>query len=182
LKPLRTGGGHQTLSLRLADPTGKEWVLRSLEKNPSVLLPLELRETFARDVFDDAMSAQNPFAPLVIPKLAIAADVPHSNPVIGVVGADPALGEYEKLFAGRICLFEERDPLGKSDDSHEMMVALIMDHDDSYDSEAFLRARIFDLFIGDWDRHADQWRWIDKEKGNQNYMWAFQEIATRRFM
>src|SRR6187200_2946828 len=31
LKPLRLGGGHQTLSLRLVDPDGEEWVLRSIE-------------------------------------------------------------------------------------------------------------------------------------------------------
>jgi hypothetical protein len=27
------------------------------------------------------------------------------------------------------------------------------------DARAFLRARLFDLVIGDWDRHADQWAW-----------------------
>jgi hypothetical protein len=27
------------------------------------------------------------------------------------------------------------------------------------DASAFLTARLVDVFIGDWDRHADQWRW-----------------------
>src|SRR5436309_464845 len=27
------------------------------------------------------------------------------------------------------------------------------------DSRAFLAARLMDVFIGDWDRHQDQWRW-----------------------
>src|SRR2546430_3425673 len=27
------------------------------------------------------------------------------------------------------------------------------------DSRAFLAARLVDVFIGDWDRHQDQWRW-----------------------
>lgn len=165
LTPVRLGGGHQTLSLRLTDATGKEWVLRSIEKNPSVLLPLELRETFAKDVLDDAMSAQHPFAPLVIPPLADAAGVLHTNPIIGLVAADPSLGQFEKLFAGKICLFEEREPTGKSDNSAEMLEALKEDNDNTFDGRAFLRARMLDMLIGDWDRHADQWRWTDVQKG-----------------
>ncbi|HTD42006.1 MAG TPA: hypothetical protein VK671_15360, partial [Mucilaginibacter sp.] len=34
LTPEKQGGGQQTTSLRLVDPTGKEWVLRSVEKDP----------------------------------------------------------------------------------------------------------------------------------------------------
>src|SRR6266568_2460527 len=37
LTPLQLGGGHQTHSLRLKDATGKEWVLRSIEKYPEIL-------------------------------------------------------------------------------------------------------------------------------------------------
>jgi hypothetical protein len=37
------------------------------------------------------------------------------------------------------------------------------------DEAAYVRARIFDMLIGDWDRHADQWRWaeIEDEEGNR---------------
>ncbi|MES1217025.1 MAG: BamA/TamA family outer membrane protein, partial [Bacteroidota bacterium] len=31
--------------------------------------------------------------------------------------------------------------------------------DYSVDQKAFAKARLFDMFIGDWGRHADQWRW-----------------------
>ena len=30
---------------------------------------------------------------------------------------------------------------------------------DHIDARAFLRARLVDLMIGDWDRHERQWRW-----------------------
>src|SRR5688572_4692948 len=33
LKPLRLGGGHQTVSLRLISGSGKEWVMRNIEKD-----------------------------------------------------------------------------------------------------------------------------------------------------
>ena len=29
---------------------------------------------------------------------------------------------------------------------------------------AFLKARLFDMMIGDWDRHRRQWRWAKFER------------------
>jgi hypothetical protein len=166
LTPLRRGGGHQTVSLRLKDKQGNEWVLRSLEKNPEILLPEALRGTFAKDVLIDVMSAQHPYAPLVVPTLAKAVRVPHTNPVIGIVSPDTALGMYQNLFANKVCLFEEREPLGSSDNTAKMMENLDNDNDNSIDSSEYFRARLLDLFIGDWDRHEDQWRWHGTKRGN----------------
>lgn len=169
LIPEKRGGGMQTVSLRLKDKEGNEWALRNLEKNPDPLLPETLRQTFARDLLDDYMSAQHPFAPLVVPVLANAANVPHANPIIGVVAPDSALGMYEKLFANKVALLEEREPLGKSDNTPEMQENMQKDNDNDYDARTFLRARLLDLLISDWDRHADQWRWVDKKKGKEKY-------------
>lgn len=171
LTPLQRGGGHQSKSLRLKDKNGKEWVLRSVNKYPEVLLPEQLRETFAKDIITDAMSAQHPYSALVVPVIANAAKVPHANPVIGLVAPDKALGIYEKDFANTVCLLEEREPEGKSDNSEKMNKELLKDNDNSFDSSLFLRARLLDLFIGDWDRHEDQWRWAyyDYGKGKRYY-------------
>jgi hypothetical protein len=56
LKILQKGGGQQTLSLRLADSTGHEYVLRSVEKYPEAAIPEMLRETFAQDLVQDQIS------------------------------------------------------------------------------------------------------------------------------
>lgn len=169
LRPVKKGGGMQTVSLRLEDAKGKEWVLRNIEKNPDPLLPSTLRETFARDLLDDYMSAQHPFAPLIVPSLARATDVPHANPRIGIVAPDTLLGKYARLFEGRIALLEEREPLGNSDNSPKMLEELLEDNDNSYNARTYLRARMLDLLLGDWDRHADQWRWADTQKGKGKY-------------
>ena len=167
LKPLRLGGGHQTLSLRLVDPDGEEWVLRSIEKDASVLLPPELRKTFAKDLIDDAMSAQHPFSPLVVQDLAKAAGVPHAEPIIGIVQNESILGEFNKQFDGKVCLLEKREPFGNSDNTQKMLAELDNDNDNKVDYKAFIRAMLLDLLIGDWDRHADQWRWVDIQKGKE---------------
>jgi hypothetical protein len=156
---LKEGGGMQSKSLRLEDKTGREWVLRSVEKIPDKLLPEGLQGTFAVDWVDDEFSGQHPYSALIVPPLAEAVGVPHANPVIGVVAADPALGEYSKVFTGMICLLEEREPTGKSDNTLKTEGELIEDYNNRFDGEGFLRARMLDLLIGDWDRHEDQWRW-----------------------
>jgi hypothetical protein len=57
---------------------------------------------------------------LIVPPLANAVQVPHSNPVIGVVSPDTALGVYGKTFGNMVALFEEREPVGSSDNSDKM--------------------------------------------------------------
>jgi len=53
LKAVQKGGGMQTLSLRLQDSTGREFVLRSVEKYPENAVPEMLRKTFAQDLVQD---------------------------------------------------------------------------------------------------------------------------------
>lgn len=167
LHPLRQGGGMESKSLRLADPTGKEWVLRSVEKTPDKLLPENLQGTFAVDWVGDEFSGQHPYSALIVPPLADAAGVPHANPIIGIVAADTALGKYNKAFTGIVCLLEEREPTGKSDNTIEMEHTLIKNYDNRYDARGFLRARLLDLLVGDWDRHEDQWRWTPNKDGKR---------------
>jgi hypothetical protein len=159
LTPERNGGGMETKSIRLSDKKGQVWVLRSVEKIPDKLVPENLRQTFALDWVDDAYSGQHPYSALMVPPLAEAVDVPHANPVIGVLEADPALGDFGKEFAGRVVLFEEREPSGASDNTQKMLKELNGNYNVRLDGKEILRARMLDMLIGDWDRHEDQWRW-----------------------
>lgn len=170
LSPVKQGGGMESKSLRLVDKSGHEWVLRSVEKTPDKLLPENLQGTFAVDWVGDEFSGQHPYSALIVPPLAEAAGVPHTNPVIGVVADDPALGEYRKIFAGMLCLLEEREPIGPSDNTIKMERELVRSSDNRLDPDLFLRARLLDLLMGDWDRHEDQWRWAPiKADGQKIY-------------
>ena len=40
-----------------------------------------------------------------------------------------------------------------------MLKRLYKDNDNYVDQQWVLKSRLFDLYIGDWDRHDDQWRW-----------------------
>jgi hypothetical protein len=165
LTPTEMGGGMQTRSLRLIDSNNKEWAIRSIEKFPDALLPQTLNRTLASKLIKDNVSANFPFAPLVVPVIADALSVPHTNPAIVYVSPDKKLGIYSKYFQNTVALLEEREPLGKSLSTLKMQQKLKEDNDNTVDQQAYLTARIQDVFLGDWDRHADQWRWVDTFRG-----------------
>jgi hypothetical protein len=170
LKILQKGGGQQTLSLRLEDSTGHEYVLRSVEKYPEKAIPEVFRKTFAQDLVQDQISAAHPYAALVIPPLAKAAGIYHTNPKLVYIPDDPRLNEYRRTFGNTIALFEERPAgdwseaaffgnSGKIINTSKVLEQLKKDNDNAVDQKFVLRSRLFDLVIGDWDRHDDQWRW-----------------------
>ncbi|HMG10873.1 MAG TPA: hypothetical protein VK609_20315, partial [Mucilaginibacter sp.] len=137
LKILQRGGGKQTKSLRLQDPTGQQWVLRTIQKYPEKGLPVDLRPTVAKDILQDQVSAAHPFSALTVPPLALALGIPHSNPEIVYVPDDPALGEYRQDFANQVFLFEEREPLDaeKTDNTEKVQRKLQDDNDNRVDEK-----------------------------------------------
>ncbi|MES1198244.1 MAG: BamA/TamA family outer membrane protein [Chitinophagaceae bacterium] len=171
LTPLKRGGGHQTMSLRLETANGKQYVLRLIEKSiTQAALPPELRgAALAKDLVSDGVSASYPYSALSVPVFAEAAKVPHTNPRLVYVPDDPRLGKFRIDFANSFCLLEERIPgnANKVYSTDEMADKLKDDNDNELDQRALLRARLLDMFFMDFDRHEDQWIWsaVDNGKG-----------------
>ncbi|HSC38959.1 MAG TPA: BamA/TamA family outer membrane protein [Chitinophagaceae bacterium] len=168
LTPLQRGGGHQTKSLRLADSSGKEYVLRSIQKVPTQdALPEAFRGTFVIDLVKDGVSSSYPYAALSVPPLAAAVGVPHANPKLFYVPDDPAFGIYRKDFANNLYFLEERAPDsdGKTYNTFKVFDKLRDDNDNKIDQQAVLKARLLDMFMMDFDRHEDQWRWVATDNG-----------------
>lgn len=162
---LKQGGGQQTRSLRLQDSLGHQWVLRTVDKNPEFALPENLRETVAKTIVQDQIAASHPFGALTIPPLAASLGIPHAHPEIVYLPDDPALGEYREAFTNQVYLYEEREPLYAEDTDNTMKVLEKIQRNNKhrFDRHMLLRARLLDMVVGDWDRHQDQWRWIEIE-------------------
>jgi hypothetical protein len=170
LTPLKRGGGLQTQSLRLRAANGQEFVLRSVEKNTTGAVPDYLHHTLAAAIVQDQISASHPYAALLVPPLAEAAGVGHTNPQVVLVPDDPRLGIYRREFAGTLALLETRDPTPpksftgqperKKYGTPDVLAQLQADPRNRVDQRAVLRARLLDMVLADWDRHDDQWRWL----------------------
>ncbi len=172
LKPLKLGGGFQSTSLRLSNSQKKEYTLRLVQKNVEKVVPEPFSGTFVNNWLDDATSAQHPYSSLIVPPIADAIQVPHANPKLGIVEASNSLDQYNTIYYNKIALLEEREPLGKSDNAEKALEKLQDDNDNTFDGYNYTKARILDLLLADWDRHADQWRFFNQneKKKEKNYL------------
>ncbi|HUS02149.1 MAG TPA: hypothetical protein VMY77_10505, partial [Chitinophagaceae bacterium] len=177
LTPVEKGGGRQTRNLRLEDKNGKQYVLRSIDKTYKRALPEIFRGTFVESIANDQVSVAHPYAPFTVPAMAEAAKIYHTKPRLVFLPADNKLGEFKEEFSNQLYLFEERPDgdqrmagnFGNSEDvigTEKMMEDILEKSDHRVDQQAWLRARLFDIFVGDWGRHEDQWRWATFKQGD----------------
>ena len=173
LIPTKRGGGFQTRSLQFIGRDGKEYKFRSLDKDPGRLLPEELLDTFVKDLVQDQISWTHPFSAVIAAPIVDAAGILQATPRMVVLPDSPALGEFQKDFGGLLGTFEENpDDKGsvvfagadKIKGSYSLIRELNDDNDEVVDEKEFLTARLVDIFIGDWDRHIDQWKWAGYKK------------------
>lgn len=189
--PIRKGGGNQSKSLRLEDKQGRQYVMRALKKQASQYLQAimfkdkyigdQLDDSFASDLLLDVFTGAHPYAPFVVGDLADAIGVYHTNPVLYYVPKQKTLGGYNSDFGDELYMIEEHTSDGHDDKASfgfqnelistaDVMGKIHKDEDIVIDEAAYIKARLFDMLIGDWDRHQDQWRWIEfKENGKKVY-------------
>lgn len=193
LSVLRKGGGHQTSSLRLSDQWNREYTMRTLQKSALRFLQYflyknhylnpEYEETYLLRILQAYWTTANPYGVLAIGDLSDAVDILHPNPSLYYVPGQQALGAYNAEFGDKLYFIEEHlsdghqevKSLGGSDEiisSSKLIKKLRNRNQVSIDKSLYIRTRLFDNLIGDWDRHEDQWRWaeFEGENGKAHYM------------
>lgn len=178
LKVVRAGGGHQTRSLRLEDKDGKIYNMRAMKKSALQFLQnvivkdkeveSDFENTLPEDLILDFYTAAHPYGAFTIPKLADAAGVLHTNPKLFYVPKQKALGKFNRDYGNELYMIVEKPDKrfdgalfnfpDNVESTEDMMEKLQKDEKYKLDEKAYIRARVFDMLIGDWDRHQDQWR------------------------
>src|SRR5688500_4192592 len=174
LTPVKRGGGKQTKNLRLEDPQGREYSLRSIEKFITAkTLPGGIESEAAADLVSDGISASYPYANASIPVLSHAAGIPSGQIRLVYIPDDPRLGEFREDLKHKLSILELRlpDAVKNGFDTEDEVEKLKDDIDNEVDQLAMLRTRILDMYVMDLDRHEDQWQWgaVDKDKGKLYY-------------
>jgi hypothetical protein len=106
----------------------------------------------------------------------------YTNPQIFYIPKHKYLGEYNDEYGGELYMIEERPEeaytdernFGYADDiesTYDIIEKVREDEKYKIDENAYIRARLFDMLVGDWDRHQDQWRWaqFNQENGDKVY-------------
>ena len=193
LEVIRPGGGIQTVSLRLRDKEGKDYNMRALRKNSVRLLQTvalsenqealeELTKGLPEELIADFYSSSHPYAAFAIPKMSEAISVLHTQPKLFYVPKQPALKEYNEDYGDQLYMIVERpakefdgplfnypDDIESTDD---LLEKLKEDEENVVDEQAYIRARMFDMLIGDWDRDNDQWKWAEYKAENGKHVFV----------
>ncbi|EJF99618.1 metallophosphoesterase [Flavobacterium sp. F52] len=191
LKPIREGGGHQSVSLRMSDPQGREYIMRAMKKSATVFLQSvafkdqyvvnEFEKTYAEDFLFDFYTTSHPYSSFAIGGMSDQIGLRHTNPILYYIPKQNGLGEFNASFGDQLYMVEERPAdnhldgknFGKPSNiigTDDMMLNLHKDEKYTVDEKEYIKARLFDILLGDWDRHSDQWRWAEyKEDGKVIY-------------
>jgi hypothetical protein len=180
LTPVERGSGLQTISLRLRASDGREYNFRSVDKDQSGGLHPDFRGTLIGRIAQDQVSSKHPASALIVSRLLDAAGVLHPRPRLFVMPDDPRLGEFRDIFAGMLGTLEVHPDEGAGDEglfegaSRVAGTDRLIEHLDStaenrVESREYLRARLVDLLVGDWDRHPGQWRWARYDGGGTRW-------------
>lgn len=199
LTVVRKGGGNQSNSLRLADKDGREYVMRGLRKSAERYLQAiafqeqyiigKFEDTYPEKLLLDLYTGAHPYAPFTIDRLSDALGMYHTNPKLYYVPKQSVLGDFNKEFGDGLYMIEEHvsddhdnlESFGytkKIESTYDLMDKLREDEEYSIDQKEYVKARLFDILIGDWDRHVDQWRWAEFEVENGNKV--YKPIARDR--
>ena len=174
LKIVKEGGGTQTHSLRLQSKDGILYSLRSINKDPESHVPDLAKKLGLENIIIDGISAQHPYGAVAAAYLSDLAGVLHTHPQPMFIPKQPFLEEFNEKFGNRIFLLEYETKsevnwtpynnvvnIIETDDLQELKMQ--MGNGLFIDKQALVRARLFDLLIGDWDRHSKQWGWVLQE-------------------
>ena len=191
LTPVRKGGGNQSKALRLKNKDGKQYVMRAMKKNAVQYIQAALfKDQYVEDQFyntssealvKDVFTGSHPYAPFVIATLSDAIGVYHLNSKLYYIPKQKALADFNSEFGDELYLVEEHTSkehlaiggpnfTGNFLNTQEVLDQIHADESITIDEESYIKARLFDMLIGDWDRHQDQWRWMEfKENGKTIY-------------
>ena len=173
LEPDDPGGGFQTLSIDLIGPEGCVYTLRSVNKSPDEFIAPWMPATNVDNLAIDGLAAGHPYGAMVMPALSDAAGVLHFHPELYFVPKQEALGKRNEAYGDKL-FWLEYEPEGEGcnwlglegfdefQDSDDVLDDWRDDPDEHRpDLRLLARTRLFDIWVGDWDRHDGQWGWAE---------------------
>lgn len=166
---------------------------RSIAKDPTKRKDKALTSGVYGKIIQDMVSTHHPYGPLVAADLMNEAEIPNSQPVMYLMPDTPKLGVYREEFANVLGYLEIK-PQGKKKSEQPFMEAdrvettlgmiqdLIEDNDHYVNAKTYGKARLFDIFVGDWDRHHDNWKWLGYDLGDDKRVYeAFPKDRDKAF-
>ncbi|WP_333694640.1 metallophosphoesterase [Flavobacterium sp.] len=188
LKPLGFDTENTTTSLLTSDKNGREYIITPLQKDASSFFKsIAYRNdafstpnsnTLSEDFLRDYFTTIHPYIPLIIPTLSQAINVTAIPHKLYHIPNQNSLGKYNSSFGDQFYYVAPKANttqknnivFGKPSniiDTDEMLHLIRTNKNHEVDQVAYIRARLFDMLIGDWDKQAKNWRWAVFQEKNK---------------
>jgi len=193
LEVLGAGGGHQSKSLGFVDEDDHEYTMRGLKKSALQFLQSTvvtthyvedyLENTVAERYVQDFYTTAFPYGTFPAGKFMDELGIFHPNSKLYYVPKQEALGVYNEEYGNELYMFEahiggenkDLEFFGGAEDiinSSDLLLEKRKTKDVYVDEDMFIRARLLDMLLGDWDRHEGQYEWaeFEDEDGKKRYL------------
>ncbi len=188
LKPTIDAGKSESRSLMLEDKNGNQYQMRALRKSATRFIQTEIfkdqtvekdfKETYAETLIMDFYTTAHPYTVFVVPKLADKIGVNHTNPLLFYLPKQKNLALFNENFGNELYLIEEfpmdnwknLKSFGKPEKiltTEEVLANVRQDQKYEVDEESYIRARVFDMLIGDFNRENENWSWGEHRKNGK---------------
>ncbi len=182
------GGGNQSRSIRLIDDEEHEYTARELRKSAVRFIQSKIkdhyvedfmRNSIAEDVVQDFYTTAHPYAPFALNSIFDSLDIYNAQPKIYYLPKQMQLGIYNEDYGNKLYMLEAHagdenksfERFGDADDiisTKDLLANIRKSKKHQVDEANFLKARLVDFLVGDYDRHYDQWRWAEFEGEDDN--------------
>ncbi|MCP9199059.1 metallophosphatase [Gramella sp. GC03-9] len=191
LEVMGAGGGHQSRSLGFIDEDDHEYTLRAIKKSalrfiqtsvaPTHYVEELLNNTVAERYVQDFYTTAFPYGTFPASYLMDELNIYHPQSNLYYVPKQEALGIFNQEYGNELYMWEyhigdentkfydnAEDILNSSDLYEEMRES----KEGYVDEEMFIRVRLLDMLMGDWDRHEGQYEWaeFEDENGRKKYV------------
>jgi len=193
LRVLGAGGGHQSRSLGFIDEDDHEYTMRALKKSALQFLQTTvitthyvedfLENTVAERYIQDFYTTAFPYGTFPASRLMDELGIYHPNSSLYYVPKQEALGIFNEEYGDELYMFEAHvgdenkdfETFGDADDilnTSDLLLDMRETKDAYVDEDMFIRARLLDMLMGDWDRHEGQYEWaeFEDEDGKKKYL------------
>jgi hypothetical protein len=168
---IKADSSGESKNLYLKNKDGKTFILTSVNKAPGKRLTQHLRDTYAEDWVNDAVSITNPYAAATMPDFVAALGAHRSNVMYVYLPWQPALSVYNNFYGDDLYKLEQLADTDQNNNAINtenyigtaQLLDILNNNSDSHiDKSAFIGERLFDMFVNDWDRGENKWRWEKK--------------------
>jgi hypothetical protein len=166
----RTHNGTISRSYLCKGKDGQAYSFTPLIQDSASSLPAELAALLPRKIVDDQIGTLNPFAPIIASEIQRAVGLPYRETQLVSLSAPSNSGKYHTseigILEGPWCLpcssriDSLSDPLAETP---QMLKSITSSVHHRVDELQYLKSRLVDILLGDWDRSPDQWQWFKKE-------------------